>query len=47
MIEDITPVQAKEWLENDSAILIDVREQEEWDEGHIAGAIHAPLSRFH
>ena len=47
MIEEITPVQAKEWLENDEAILIDVREQDEWDEGRISYASHAPLSRFH
>lgn len=26
--------------------LIDVRTQEEWDEGHIASALHWPLSRI-
>jgi queuine tRNA-ribosyltransferase len=26
------------------AVLVDVREDHEWDEGHIAGAIHVPLA---
>ncbi|MGB1077358.1 MAG: rhodanese-like domain-containing protein [Bdellovibrionales bacterium] len=47
MIEEITPDEAKRMLENDEAILIDVREQEEWNEGRISYASHAPLSRFH
>jgi rhodanese-related sulfurtransferase len=28
-------------------IIIDVREQHEWDEGHIPNAVLIPLSRFH
>jgi rhodanese-related sulfurtransferase len=33
--------------EKDGAIVvIDVREDQEWAGGHIAGAVHAPLSRF-
>lgn len=27
----------------DDAVLLDVREQEEWDAGHIAGALHVPM----
>lgn len=27
-------------------MLVDVREKDEWDEGRIPGALHAPLSRF-
>lgn len=27
-------------------VLIDVREQEEWDAGHIDGALHHPLSEI-
>ncbi len=27
-------------------IYIDVREKEEWDEGHLEGAIHLPLSEL-
>ncbi|MFE3637885.1 rhodanese-like domain-containing protein [Streptomyces cellostaticus] len=29
-----------------SAVLLDVREQSEWNAGHAPGAIHAPLSRL-
>ncbi|WP_306184825.1 MULTISPECIES: rhodanese-like domain-containing protein [unclassified Streptomyces] len=28
------------------AVLLDVREQDEWDAGHATGALHAPLSRL-
>lgn len=40
-IPEITPRQT---LENKTALLIDVREQEEWDTGHIENACHMPLS---
>jgi rhodanese-related sulfurtransferase len=26
------------------AVVVDVREDHEWDEGHIAGAVHVPLA---
>lgn len=42
-IPEITPEQARK---TDRAIFIDVREQEEWDAGHIEGAIHFALSRL-
>ena len=28
----------------DDAVLLDVREQDEWDAGHAPGAVHIPLS---
>ncbi|WP_445282149.1 rhodanese-like domain-containing protein [Streptomyces sp. DSM 118148] len=28
------------------AVLLDVREQDEWDAGHAPGAVHTPLSRL-
>lgn len=34
----------KENIEKGKAVLIDVREKPEWDEGHIEGAIFLPLS---
>ncbi len=46
MINEITPPEALERLKNNEAILIDVREQEEWDDSHIKYATHMPLSRF-
>lgn len=33
-------------IENGEAILIDVREQEEWDEGHLRHSQLIPLSTF-
>ncbi|MCA8996492.1 MAG: rhodanese-like domain-containing protein [Planctomycetaceae bacterium] len=36
--------QVKENLEADKAMLIDVREQDEWDSGHVQGATFLPLS---
>lgn len=36
----------KENLRAKKAVLIDVREQEEWDKGHLDNAIHLPLSRI-
>ncbi|MGX6448256.1 rhodanese-like domain-containing protein [Patulibacter sp. S7RM1-6] len=33
-------------LERGTVQLVDVREQEEWDAGRIAGAVHVPLSQL-
>lgn len=33
-------------LLTDGALLVDVREQHEWDAGHADGAIHLPLSEL-
>jgi rhodanese-related sulfurtransferase len=41
-----TPADVKKALENKSAILIDVREQGEWDEGHLKDARLVPLSKL-
>jgi rhodanese-related sulfurtransferase len=30
----------------DGALLLDVREDEEWDAGHIAGATHVPMQQL-
>jgi rhodanese-related sulfurtransferase len=30
----------------DDAVMVDVREQDEWDRGHAAGAIHIPLAEL-
>lgn len=42
----VTPAQISEWRDADNAVLVDVREQNEWDEAHIPGAILMPLSTF-
>jgi rhodanese-related sulfurtransferase len=40
---DVTPEQAAAALADGSAQVIDVREQHEWDAGHIEGVRHVPL----
>jgi molybdopterin/thiamine biosynthesis adenylyltransferase/rhodanese-related sulfurtransferase len=41
-IEEIDPASASELLSDGSAVAVDVREREEWDEGHLPGAVHVP-----
>jgi rhodanese-related sulfurtransferase len=42
-VTEISPQDAAEKLKGDEAVIVDVRETDEWDEEHIPGAIH--LSR--
>ena len=41
-IEEIDARSASALLERDEAVAVDVREQNEWDEGHLPGAVHVP-----
>jgi rhodanese-related sulfurtransferase len=42
-VPEITPAQARERLERGEVdLLLDVREADEWERGHIPGAVHAP-----
>ncbi|WP_203363423.1 MBL fold metallo-hydrolase [Bacillus sp. REN10] len=41
--ENIEPVAIKEAVEKGEITVLDVRNQTEWDEGHISGAIHVML----
>ncbi len=43
---DIGIDELKAGLANGSILLVDVREAEEYEAGHIAGALFNPLSRF-
>src|SRR4051794_40839365 len=43
---DVTTEQAAKALEDGSAQVIDVREQHEWDAGHIDGVRHVPMGRL-
>lgn len=36
----------KQNIKDGKAVLVDVREQKEWDEGHIAGAVFMPKSKL-
>ena len=42
----VTPAQIQAWRANNEAVVVDVREPNEWDEAHIPGAILMPLSTF-
>ncbi len=45
--QTITPQEGKQLLDSDSGvILVDVREQSEYDDGHIPGAILLPLGQI-
>ena len=39
-INEISPQNAAEKLKNGEATIVDVRDKDEWDEGHIPGATH-------
>ena len=38
--------KVRQALANKKAVLVDVREQEEWDKGHVEGAVLAPLTEL-
>jgi rhodanese-related sulfurtransferase len=40
---ELQPARVAELLEADAAELIDVRERDEWEAGHVAGARHVEL----
>lgn len=41
-----TLATVKKNIADEKAVLVDVREQSEWDAGHIAGAVFLPLSEL-
>src|SRR6476620_7004281 len=41
-IEEVQPTEANEELQGDDVVLVDVREQHEFEERHIDGAVHVP-----
>ncbi|TAM73117.1 rhodanese-like domain-containing protein [bacterium] len=44
-LHDITPTEARRRIAA-GALLIDVRERDEWDDGHVAEARHLPLAEL-
>lgn len=42
----VTAAQIADWRDKDEAVIVDVREPDEWDQAHIPGAILMPLSTF-
>ena len=45
-IEEVDASRASELRESDSPVFVDVRERNEWDEGHVPGAVHVPKSHL-
>jgi molybdopterin/thiamine biosynthesis adenylyltransferase/rhodanese-related sulfurtransferase len=41
-ISEVDSTRARELIESGEVLVVDVREQDEWDEGHIPGAVHIP-----
>jgi sulfur-carrier protein adenylyltransferase/sulfurtransferase len=41
-IEEIDASRARDLISHDDPAIVDVREREEWDEGHLPGAVHVP-----
>ena len=41
-IAEVDAARARELVDAGEAVVVDVREQAEWDEGHIPGAVHVP-----
>ncbi|TAL00512.1 MAG: rhodanese-like domain-containing protein [Rhodospirillaceae bacterium] len=42
----VSPQQINDWRAKDEALIVDVREPDEWEQAHIPGAVFLPLSRF-
>lgn len=43
---DIDPTSASQLFSNGGAVLLDVRESDEWEAGHAPGATHMPLGHL-
>jgi molybdopterin/thiamine biosynthesis adenylyltransferase/rhodanese-related sulfurtransferase len=41
-IDEVDASRAREIIEGESPSIVDVRERDEWDEGHLPGAVHVP-----
>lgn len=41
-----SPADTAAWASSGEAVIVDVREQDEWDAGHIEGAIFIPLGQL-
>jgi molybdopterin/thiamine biosynthesis adenylyltransferase/rhodanese-related sulfurtransferase len=41
-IEEVDAIQARQMVKSGDPLIVDVREQDEWDEGRVPGAVHVP-----
>jgi len=46
MIEEIAPAAVKEKLDDEDAQIVDIRQPDEFAEGHVPGAINIPMSEL-
>ncbi|MEO3946583.1 rhodanese-like domain-containing protein [Gorillibacterium sp. CAU 1737] len=44
--KEMTAAEVHKRLAKEKLYLVDVREQDEWEDGHIAGAVHIPLGQL-
>lgn len=45
-MSETTPVEARRRIEAGEAVLVDVREPDEWAAGHAPGSLHRPLAEL-
>lgn len=45
-VPSVSPQQASEMQTLQKAVIVDVRENDEWNAGHIMGAVHIPLGEI-
>ena len=45
-VPELTPREANERVLSGEAVLVDVREEAEWENGRIPGSVHVPLSQI-
>lgn len=45
-VKEVSVQQAREWLDDRRAVMVDVREKEEYEAEHIPGAVLHPASSF-
>ena len=44
--QEIQPQEAQQLIEGGTAVVVDVRDEDEYDAGHIAGAKHVPFDEL-
>jgi rhodanese-related sulfurtransferase len=45
-VKQVDPLQATQMVNHEGAVFVDVREDQEYQQGHIVNAVHVPLSRL-
>lgn len=45
-VDLVSPKDASALYAEKKAVIVDVREDDEWNDGHIAGAVHIPLKQL-